>query len=178
MLSKRSLRKKFRGLLCVSDQECSFPNLNEVSSDCKFRWIPSPRSAATPFFRLVYALAANPEQPAAATKAHSPFRLDLPDYSDEYFFRIAVPYCRSDRSIIRFRISFFNRSSDSPCSSRLIFCAGVSFTFGILIAGRLQSSSPCFRNQTRTVLLPWIPYSFCACLYVSSPFSTCRTTAN
>src|SRR5450830_614068 len=81
----------------------------------------------------------------------------------------------------------FNFSSLSWRSSSLMRCSGVSGLLGLLaiVALRLpgplgwdQSCKPCLRHHTKTVERPCIPYRFCACLYVISPFSICSTTLN
>src|SRR5450830_243940 len=81
----------------------------------------------------------------------------------------------------------FNFSSLSWRSSSLMRCSGVSGLAGLLVIvalrllcprGEVQSCKPYLRHHTKTVDRPCIPYRFCACRYVISPFSTCSTTLN
>src|SRR5215213_627657 len=79
----------------------------------------------------------------------------------KYFFRILVSNISSAMSMTLFKISFSaSKRSICFCSSLILRC-GVGFPF--MGWDLSQFKRPCFLNQTKTVLRPWMPYLCWAC---------------
>src|SRR5450830_27496 len=157
------------------------PNRLHQLHDCMRLMFQIPFSLAM----LVKRLTAHAEVAASLLYAQS-LDFTTTDSLPARFFTLTP--CSSRMMSITFsNRADFSFSSLSWRSSSLIRCSGVSGLVGLLVIcalrlpgprGWVQSCKPCLRHHTKTVDRPCIPYRFCACLYVISPFSICSTTLN